>query len=76
MEFAYLLINCEYKRDSDVASELEKLYNVKDVRRVFGAYDLVAKVEGESKSSIMSNVTRKIRDLANIRSVICLTTKA
>ena len=75
VEMAYLLINCENNQNEKIISELKNIQNVKDVRSVFGAYDLVVKTEGETESHLR-DIIQKIRLYSNIRSVLSLPAKA
>ena len=51
-------------------SEVRKIPNVKDCHRVYGVYDMIAKVEAESMDSLKQIVTWKIRRLEGVRSTL------
>jgi len=53
-----------------VLSEVRKIPNVKDCHRVYGVYDMIAKVEAESMDSLKQIVTWKIRRLEGVRSTL------
>ncbi len=72
MEIAYVLINCDLGCEKAIIDELEHLDNVKDAQGVFGAYDIVAKVESDSAEHLRDIVTWKIRKLNRVRSTLTL----
>ena len=51
-------------------NEVRKIPNVKDCHRVYGVYDMIAKVEAESMDSLKQIVTWKIRRLEGVRSTL------
>ena len=53
--------------------DLRKIDAVKEVYLSHGAYDLVAKVSGESFENIRDIVQSRIKNLSNIRSTLILT---
>ncbi len=72
MEIAYVLINCDLGYETEVIDELKHLDNVKDVQGVFGAYDILTKVESDSVDHLRDVITWKIRKLNRIRSTLTL----
>lgn len=72
MSYAYVLINCDLGSEERVMSELKSINKVKETHGVFGAYDIVAKVEAPSDTMIKDIVTRKIRSLDRVRSTLTL----
>ncbi|MEM2159795.1 MAG: Lrp/AsnC ligand binding domain-containing protein [Candidatus Nitrosotenuis sp.] len=72
MSCAYVLINCDLGSEERVISELKSINKVKETHGVFGAYDIVAKVEAPSDTMIKDIVTSKIRSLDRVRSTLTL----
>lgn len=69
---AFVLVNCESGSQQKVASELESIASVSDVKKVFGVYDVVAKVESGTLKEV-KKVLNKIRLQQGIRSTITMT---
>lgn len=71
MAEAFVLVNCEEGSQQEVVEELEAISSVADVKKVFGVYDVVAKVESQSPQEIRKAVN-KIRLQHGIRSTITM----
>ena len=52
--------------------ELKGTENVKEVYVVYGVYDIVAKVEGETMEKVKETITWKIRRLDRVRSTLTM----
>ncbi len=72
MAIAYVLINCDLGYDEQVIEELKHISDVKEVNGVFGAYDILAKVESDQISTLRDTITRKIRKIDHVRSTLTL----
>ena len=69
---AFVLINAEVGSEDEVVGELRKISNVKESNVVYGAYDIVAKVEAESMNKLKDIVNGKIRRLDKVRSTLTM----
>ena len=72
MEKAYVLINCELGHEGEIIEELNELDQVKSAHGTFGAYDVIAEVNADSKESLRETITWKIRKLQKVRSTLTL----
>jgi DNA-binding Lrp family transcriptional regulator len=72
MPVAFVLINAEIGSEDEVAAELRKIGAVRESYVVYGVYDIVAKVEGESMDKLKEIVTWKIRRLDKVRSTLTM----
>ena len=72
MEIAYVLINCDLGYEEQIIEELKHLSDVKEVHGVFGAYDILAKVESDQISTLRETITWKIRKIRRVRSTLTL----
>ncbi|KAG2472721.1 MAG: AsnC family transcription regulator [Nitrosopumilales archaeon] len=72
MAIAYVLINCDLGNDEQVIEELKHISDVKEVNGVFGAHDILAKVESDQISALRDTITRKIRKIDHVRSTLTL----
>jgi len=68
MARAYVLITTEVGAEEEVKEELLKEPEILEADVVFGVYDIVAKIEGESIEHIRKIVTWKIRRLEKVTS--------
>jgi len=72
METAYVLINCDLGYEKAIIDELKHLDNVKEAHGVFGAYDILIKVESANVENLRDTITWKIRKLNRVRSTLTL----
>lgn len=61
MTLCYVLINVETGSEEKVLGEVRKVPNVKECHRLYGIYDVIAKVEADSMDGLKEIVTWKIR---------------
>ncbi|MCL5067680.1 MAG: Lrp/AsnC ligand binding domain-containing protein [Thaumarchaeota archaeon] len=72
MTMALVLINADIGRDKEVVDQLRKIEGVSEAYTVYGAYDIVVKVEAATQENIKGIVFSKIRMLDYIRSTLTL----
>jgi len=69
---AFVMISAETGKETEVLKELEKIENVKEACLTYGAYDIVAKVEAETREKLEEVITGKVRRLNSIRSTLTM----
>jgi DNA-binding Lrp family transcriptional regulator len=72
MPLAFVMITAEIGRDSQVLNELKKIENVKEACLTYGVYDVVAKVEAETRQKLEEVITGKIRKVGNVKSTLTM----
>ena len=72
MAMAYVLISCDLGFDAEIIEELNHLSDVKEAHGIFGAYDILTKVESDSIEHLRDVITWKIRKLNRVRSTLTL----
>lgn len=72
MATAYVLINCELGSEQAVIDQIKPLEGVKEVKGVFGAYDILAKIQTPTVEKLREIITWKIRKIDKIRSTLTL----
>ncbi len=72
MAVAYVLINCDLGSEEQVIEEMKHVSDVKDINGIFGAYDILAKVESPTIESLRETITWKIRKMDKVRSTLTL----
>jgi len=74
MAAAYVLINCDLGFDVEIIDEIKQLEEVKEVHGIFGAYDIIVKLESDNVDNLRDIITWKIRKLNMVRSTLTLMT--
>lgn len=73
---AFVFINTENSSsDSALASAINSLRKIDEVKEIYqsrGAYEIVAKVSGESLDYLREIVSNRIKNLTNVRSTLTL----
>ena len=72
MVIAYVLINCDLGSEEQIIEELKHISDVKEVHGVFGAYDILAKVESANVETLRKTMVWKIRKIDKVRSTLTL----
>ncbi len=72
MVTAYVLINSDLGYEAEIIDELKQLEDVKEVNGVFGAYDILVKVQSDNAKNLRETITWKIRRLNRVRSTLTL----
>ena len=63
---AFVFITTQPAAMVKVLEALKKIQGVREAAMVYGLYDIVAKVEGDSISSLKRIITRRIRLVNNV----------
>ena len=72
MEMSYVLIVSEMGSEQHVIKKLLMIDEIKDVNRVWGAYDVVVKVVGPTSDAVRKIIQEKIRMIDGIKTTISL----
>lgn len=72
MEKAYILIGCELGAENEILGKLKKIEKIKDAHIVYGDYDIVVEAQTDTEAQMDNLVTKKIRQLARVRSTMTL----
>ncbi|MEM2210822.1 MAG: Lrp/AsnC ligand binding domain-containing protein [Nitrososphaerales archaeon] len=72
MAMAYVLINTELGKETELMKELKSIEGVKEVYFVYGVYDIIVKVEAESVEKLKEVVINKIRRIDKVRSTLTM----
>jgi len=66
-----VLINADLGAEEQLVKQLKDL-GIREVYVVYGVYDIVAKVEGETMEKVKETITWKIRRLDKVRSTLTM----
>ena len=72
MPTAFVLVNTDVGMESDVQKELQSLEECLEAYIVYGAYDIVTKVNTDTSSTLKEVITKKIRTIPAVRSTMTL----
>ena len=72
MAAAHVLINCENGPEDEVITELKKFDSITEVRGLYGAFDIIAKLESPNLQELKDNVSEDIRKIKKIISTVTL----
>lgn len=70
---AFVFITAESEASQTALQDLKTIEEVKEVYLARGAYDIVARVSGESFDQVREVVGKRIRNLSSIKSTLTLT---
>ncbi|KAG2477509.1 MAG: Transcriptional regulator, AsnC family [Nitrosopumilales archaeon] len=74
MAIAYVLVSCDLGFDAEIVHEIKQVEDVKEVQGVFGAYDILVKLESANAEILKDTIIWKIRKLNRVRSTLTLMT--
>lgn len=66
------MINADLGGEEELVKELRSIENVKEVFIVYGVYDIVAKIEGDTMEKVKETITWKIRRIDKVRSTLTM----
>jgi len=72
MEKAIILLSCEIGTEHDMAKQLSKINEIKNVMITYGEYDIVVEAETENVQKMDALIITQIRQLEKIRTTITL----
>ncbi len=69
---AYLLLNVETGTEEEVIRSLKPIQEVREARMVYGAHDIIIRVETETMEEMKNVVNGRIRRLYRVRSTMTM----
>ena len=73
MAIAFVLINAELGAENELVNQLKAIENVKYVYVLYGAYDLVVKIEAPDSATLKTTTCNDLRQHKNVRSTLTMT---
>ena len=71
---AYVLLNVDYKHQKNIINKAESLSAVKNVKTMYGIYDLMIILESDDMGAIKKTIDEDIHDLDGIINMTSLVT--
>ncbi|HSA75379.1 MAG TPA: Lrp/AsnC ligand binding domain-containing protein [Candidatus Nitrosocosmicus sp.] len=72
MSEAYVLLNVNYKKQSSIIDEVKQLSTVREVKSVYGIYDLLIIFESDNLQIIKSEIDEKLHKIDGIENLTTL----
>ncbi len=72
MPEAFVCINASPDSVDEVFTELKACKEVKEAFRVYGVYDIIARVSGESMEELSNVIVTRIRRLSEVESTLSM----
>ena len=72
MHKGFVLLNCDLGAEEFIVEELRKIPQISQAYVTFGAYDIVAEINTDSKEDFDETVSLKIRRLTRVVSTMTL----
>jgi len=72
MAKAYVLIHTGSGSETDVMKGLKKTNTVKEAHMVYGAYDIIARIEADTMADLKDSISWKVRRLDGVRSTLTM----
>lgn len=69
---AFVLINSQPGTEQGVFEKIKALSVVKEAHKIFGAYDIIAKIEEKDTEMLHETITRQIRQIEKVISTLTL----
>jgi DNA-binding Lrp family transcriptional regulator len=69
---AFVLINTELGSEVEAVKAIKSIANVTEAYLVYGTYDIIVRVEGDSLEKVKETITHKLRTLSNVRTTLSM----
>ena len=69
---AFVLIDCDFSFSGNIIEELKNIPEIEEFYRVQSIYDIIAKVNADSKDQLNEIVARKIREIKGIKNTLTM----
>ena len=69
---AFMLIGAELETEREVLEALNKISEVQEAYPVYGAYNIIARIEADTMEDLKHAIALKIRPLDKIRSTMTI----
>ena len=72
MKTAYVFLNCDPGYEETIIKDLKRIDSISEVCGIYGAYDIIAKVEHSEIDKLRKIIMWNIRKLEHVRSTLTL----
>lgn len=69
---AHILINCDSGFEREIIDQLKTIDGVKEARSIFGAYDIIIKIERPTHERLRDMIAWKISKINHVRTTLTL----
>lgn len=68
----FVLVNCEIGKEKEILEELKNVPEVTEAYLLYGVYDLIIKIEGESNEKLKEVLLNKVRKIEGIKTTLSM----
>ena len=72
MPIAYVMLNLEPGDEDQILRSLRKVAAVEEAHRIYGVYDIIAKVRADTMDKLRETVSKHMRSLDKVRSTLTM----
>ncbi len=72
MALAYILINSELGKEEELIKKLRAFHEFREAHVIYGAYDIIVKVEAENHQVLKDTVFTRIRKMDEVRTTLTM----
>ena len=72
MASAFILISTELGSETDVMKGLKKIDETKEAHKVYGVYDIIARIEADTMENLKDVIIWKVRSISMVRSTLTM----
>lgn len=69
---AFVLINTELGSELDAVRSIKNIPGVTEAYLVYGTYDIIVKIQGDSLDKVKQTITQSLRTMSNVRSTLSM----
>ena len=69
---AFVLINTELGSEVDAIRQIKSIPGVTEAYLVYGTYDIIVRVDGDSLDKVKETITHNLRTMPNVRSTLSM----
>jgi len=73
MPLAFVLVNAELGQEKSLLKKLRHMKNVKEAHFIYGAYDMIVKIEAENMDQLKDIVAFQIRRMTEAKTTLTMT---
>ncbi len=68
----FVLVNCEIGKEREILEKLKNVPEVTEAYLLYGVYDIIIKIEGESNDKLREVMLSKVRRIEGIKSTLTM----
>ncbi len=74
MATAFVLLNTDLGAETEVMKDMKMIVEIKEAHRIYGVYDIIARIEADTMEDLKNIISWKVRRLNRVRSTLTMIT--